>query len=53
METFLLFVQATEKALHDLRDLKTAGWDARALSIAITHLETAQLWATNAKPEDV
>lgn len=27
------------------------GWDARGLSIAMTHLETAQLWVANAKAD--
>lgn len=27
------------------------GWNARALSIALTELETSQLWLANARPE--
>ncbi len=33
----------TEAAVH--------GFDVRALSIAMTELETAQLWVANARPE--
>lgn len=50
-ETYLKFIETTEAAIAYLRQLRDAGWDARAISIALTHLETGQLWATNAKPE--
>lgn len=53
MDEYLKFIEATEAALTALKALKTLGWDARAISIAVTHIETAQLWATNATPEEM
>lgn len=52
-ERFFAIIQATEQAKENMDALKAdkdAGWDARALSIAVTNLETAQLWVANARP---
>lgn len=48
MKEYMDFIAATEVALAALNAMKSSGSDGRAVSIAITHLETAQLWATNA-----
>ena len=48
---YLLLIQETQSAMARLAALREKGWDGRAISIAMTHIETAQLWATNAKPE--
>ena len=53
MTEYLEFVGATEHAIALLKQLRDKGWDARAISIAIMHLETAQLWAANAMSDEV
>jgi hypothetical protein len=54
---FFQIVQFTEQAKDTMNALKALpvdadgmnGIDGRAVSIAITHLETAQLWVANAR----
>jgi hypothetical protein len=49
-------IQASERLKAVMEELRAAAvtnkWSARALSIAITELETAQLWFANAVPDD-
>jgi hypothetical protein len=49
VEIISLMEQAKLK-MEALRDGRGV-WNPRALSIAITELETAQLWLANARPE--
>jgi hypothetical protein len=48
-------IQLMEQARLHMETLRAAaaenGFNARALSVAITELETAQLWMANARPE--
>lgn len=44
-------VKATMEAMRLMKDAEGAlKYDGRSLSIALTHLEIAQLWITNAIP---
>lgn len=54
LENFVEIVSLMEQAkqkMEYLRDNEKTTWNSRALSIAITNLETSQLWLANAKPE--
>ncbi len=45
-------MEGVKISMESLRtNASTNGWNARALSIALTELETSQLWLANAKPE--
>lgn len=51
--TFDILVNLEMQVLHlkKLQGLPDTMLDKRALSIAITHLETAQLWLANSRPD--
>ena len=51
---FLEIIQSTESALAGIKRAQAdpeSRLDKRALSIAITHIETAQLWLANAQAD--
>lgn len=52
LEILTLLMQAQEKIEHLREDHTGPGeFNGRALSIALTELETAQLWVANARPD--
>lgn len=44
-------LQVQLDAIEALRDAPITAWNKRALSVAITELETAMLWLANARPD--
>ena len=45
------YMELAKQKLERLRADSASGFNARALSVAITELETSQLWVANARPD--
>ncbi len=53
MAWFFEIIQQTEQAVENIKRVQAdpmSQADKRSLSIALTHIETAQLWLANANP---
>ena len=50
---FVAIIASLQAGAEQIARLKghPDAWDARGLSIALTHLETAMLWLTNARKD--